>query len=78
MRKKGVESFKRKFVCGAFSIAFFRIPEFREVFLKQIEYKSTYKKTHLLRKLTSLDKQIIDDDPSRLLNISDLVDLESK
>ena len=40
MMRKGVEDYKRDFQCQAFAIGYFRVPAFREVFIKQINYKS--------------------------------------
>jgi len=36
MLKKGVEPFRRSFVCKAITIGYFRVPAFRKIFLESI------------------------------------------
>ena len=39
MGLKGIEPFKREFVCKAITIGYFRVPTFRQVFLDQLVNK---------------------------------------
>ena len=39
MGLKGIEPFKREFVCKAITIGYFRVPVFRRVFLDQLVNK---------------------------------------
>ena len=37
MKQKGVEYYKRNFICTALSMSFFRVPEFQSIFLAQLK-----------------------------------------
>ena len=40
MHLKGIEKYKRAFVCTAITIGYFRVPKFRALFLEQVANKS--------------------------------------
>lgn len=37
---KGIEPYKRAFVCKAITIGYFRVPQFRSIFLVQVQNKT--------------------------------------
>ena len=39
MTIKGLEPFKREFVCKAITVGYFRVPQFRSIFIAQIKKK---------------------------------------
>ena len=41
MLVKGIELYKREFVCKAITLGYFRVPQFRSIFLAQVQ-KKTY------------------------------------
>ena len=64
---KGIEQYKRTFVCTAITYGYFKVPEFRSIFLKQITNKS--------RAQLPVDlNDPVYSEPARALRINDLVD----
>ena len=66
MHLKGIEKYKRAFVCTAITIGYFRVPQFRSLFLEQVANKSR-------AQLQVESGDPIYQEPARALKIEDLV-----
>ena len=37
MKQRGIERYKRNFICQSLALSFFRVPEFQEIFIQLLE-----------------------------------------